>query len=177
MHYPKYKCSYECDKAFAVKRDRDRHEVDRHHSNPGHYCPIDGCKRQSKPFKRDDNFLRHLEKVHGLGREEKNKLQVGRSNNSALNYASAATSSGHILPNSSSDHGRDEYDDRGHDSDGFKAASTSRSSREREKGGKFAILTPFSDSGEEGKDYGGGDDDDDNQVNRMTAQTIGESSD
>jgi hypothetical protein len=62
-----------------VKRDRDRHEMDRHSSDPKFACPIDGCKRQKALFKRDDNLLRHLEKVHSLDKEQRNAVLKGRS--------------------------------------------------------------------------------------------------
>jgi len=77
-HFPKYRCSFGC-KAFAVKRDRDRHVRDRHSSSPTFACPVQGCKRQTRMFKRDDNLLRHLEKVHHLNKEERDNVLKGRA--------------------------------------------------------------------------------------------------
>jgi len=75
-HYPRYACSFDCGMKFAVKRDRDRHDNDVHMAEVKHMCPIKGCRRRSRGFKRDDNLLRHLEKVHHLSREERQGVRT-----------------------------------------------------------------------------------------------------
>jgi len=74
-HFPKHQCrSVGCERLFAVKRDRDRHEMDRHPLKSKFACPIDGCKRQKFLFKSDDSLLRHLEKVHLLNTYQRTEI-------------------------------------------------------------------------------------------------------
>jgi len=37
-------------------------------------APKKTCKRSTKRFKRDDNLLRHLHKVHQLSKEERKEM-------------------------------------------------------------------------------------------------------
>jgi uncharacterized C2H2 Zn-finger protein len=43
---------------------------DRHSTTSTYPCPVDGCIRQTRVFKRDDNLIRHLEKVHHLDKAD-----------------------------------------------------------------------------------------------------------
>lgn len=58
-----------CDKGFGSKSDRDRHQATVHSQDSSQlfYCTEAGCRRPDRGFTRKDNFLKHLQNVHGLG--------------------------------------------------------------------------------------------------------------
>lgn len=99
-HNKRFKCG-DCDKAFSLRADLDRHKVNRHRATPErfYHCPNKFCACPNKVFTRKDNYNRHVQRCQKTSASSIPKQPVPLPSNSES--SDGHDRGGHIFAESS----------------------------------------------------------------------------